>query len=52
MVELLPVPEPTKVIKDLISYGLERTGHLQAEKHSIHKENQRLRTEQEHITAE
>ncbi|XP_026799533.3 DNA repair protein XRCC4 isoform X3 [Pangasianodon hypophthalmus] len=52
MVELLPVPEPTKVIKELITYGLERSARLQAKKHNVYKENQRLRNEQEHITAE
>lgn len=52
MVELLPVPEPAKVIKELISYGLERTARLQVMKHSMQKENQRLRSEQEHTTAE
>lgn len=51
MVKLLPVAEPTKVIKELISYGLERSTHLQAKTDNMHKENQRLRNEQEHITA-
>lgn len=52
MVELLPVSEPTKVIKELISYGLERSAHLQAKKHIVLKQNQRLINEQEHITTE
>lgn len=52
MVELLPVPDPTNVIKELISYGLERTVYLQTKKHNLHKENQRLRNELEHVTAE
>ncbi|XP_058267753.1 DNA repair protein XRCC4 isoform X2 [Hemibagrus wyckioides] len=51
MVELLPVPEPTKVIKELISYSLECSAHLEAVKHKIQQENQRLRNKQEHITA-
>lgn len=50
--ELLPVPEPTKVIKELISYGLEGTAHLQAKKNNMQKENQRLRNEQERMIAE
>ncbi|KAF4082119.1 hypothetical protein AMELA_G00148000 [Ameiurus melas] len=52
MVELLPVSEPIKVIKELISYGLERSAHLQAKKHIVLKQNQRLRNEQEHIATE
>lgn len=52
MVELLPVPEPTKVIKELISYSLECSAHLEAVKHKIQQENQLLRNKQEHITAE
>ncbi|KAK3521810.1 hypothetical protein QTP70_018546 [Hemibagrus guttatus] len=52
MVELLPVPEPTKVIKELISYGLERSARLESMKHNMQQENQKLRNKQEHITAE
>ncbi|XP_026887018.2 DNA repair protein XRCC4 isoform X2 [Electrophorus electricus] len=52
VVELLPVPEPTKVIRELISYGLERSTHVQVENHHLHEENQRLKSEQEHITSE
>ncbi|KAI5624344.1 DNA repair protein XRCC4, partial [Silurus asotus] len=52
MVELLPVPEPTKVIKELISYGLDCSSRLQIKIQDVHKENQRLRNEQENITTE
>ncbi|KAI4890438.1 hypothetical protein NFI96_010815 [Prochilodus magdalenae] len=52
MVELLPVPEPAEVIRELISYGLERNASLWAKNHHLLEENQRLRNEQEHITAE
>ncbi|KAF7701114.1 DNA repair protein XRCC4 isoform X2 [Silurus meridionalis] len=52
MVELLPVPEPTKVIKELISYGLDCSARLQIKIQDVHKENQRLRNEQENITTE
>ncbi|XP_060752277.1 DNA repair protein XRCC4 [Tachysurus vachellii] len=52
MVELLPVQEPIKVIKELISYGLERSARLEAKKHHMQQENETLRNKQEHITAE
>ncbi|XP_066507395.1 DNA repair protein XRCC4 [Hoplias malabaricus] len=52
MVELLPVPEPTEVIRELISYGLECSARLQTKNHHLLEENQRLKNEQEHTTAE
>ncbi|XP_036451692.1 DNA repair protein XRCC4 isoform X1 [Colossoma macropomum] len=52
MVGLLPVPGSTEVIRDLISHGLERSACFRAKNHHLLEENQRLRNEQEHITAE
>ncbi|GAA6067543.1 DNA repair protein XRCC4 isoform X1, partial [Tachysurus ichikawai] len=52
MVDLLPVQEPIKVIKELISYGLERSARLEAKKHHMQQENETLRNKQAHITAE
>ncbi|XP_037403199.1 DNA repair protein XRCC4 isoform X3 [Pygocentrus nattereri] len=52
MVELLPVPESTEVIRELISHGLDRSACFRARNHHLLEENQRLRSEQEHMTAE
>ncbi|XP_064163141.1 DNA repair protein XRCC4-like [Anguilla rostrata] len=51
-VELQPVAEPCEVIKALISHGLERSGQLQASSLHLREQNQRLREEQDHMTAE
>ncbi|XP_035247475.1 DNA repair protein XRCC4-like [Anguilla anguilla] len=51
-VELQPVAEPCEVIKALISHGLERSGQLQASSLHLREENQRLREEQDHMTAD
>ncbi|KAI1905363.1 hypothetical protein AGOR_G00015350 [Albula goreensis] len=51
-VELRPVLEPTVVIKDLISYGLQRGARLQASNDQLQGQNQRLREEHDHIKAE
>lgn len=50
--DLRPVAEPSGVIKELISHGLGRSGQLQASNLHLQEENQRLREEQDHITAE
>ncbi|TTK47640.1 Hyaluronan and proteoglycan link protein 1 [Bagarius yarrelli] len=52
MVDLLPVPDPTKVIKDLISYGLKHSADLQSKKNHMEKENQGLKKKLDDITAE
>ncbi|XP_062870674.1 DNA repair protein XRCC4 [Trichomycterus rosablanca] len=52
MVELLSVPDSTEVIKDLICYGLERGAYLETKNYQLQEENQRLKNEQKHITAE
>ncbi|XP_051973872.1 DNA repair protein XRCC4-like isoform X2 [Xyrauchen texanus] len=52
VVELQAVPEPTEVIRELISHGLELSTGLQAKNQHLLEENQKLRREQEHITTE
>ncbi|XP_067289213.1 DNA repair protein XRCC4 isoform X2 [Pseudorasbora parva] len=52
VVELQAVPEPTEVIRELISHGLEQTACLRAKNQHLREENQKLRREQEHITKE
>ncbi|KAJ8339574.1 hypothetical protein SKAU_G00363600 [Synaphobranchus kaupii] len=49
-VELRPVAEPSEMIKELISHGLERRGHLRASNLHLQEENQRLKQEQDHMT--
>ncbi|XP_059394765.1 DNA repair protein XRCC4-like [Carassius carassius] len=50
VVDLQAVPEPTEVIRELISHGLEQSARLQAKNQHLLEENQKLRREQEHIT--
>uniref|UniRef100_A0A672R0H4 DNA repair protein XRCC4-like n=1 Tax=Sinocyclocheilus grahami TaxID=75366 RepID=A0A672R0H4_SINGR len=50
VVDLQAVPEPTEVIRELISHGLEQSTRLQAKNQHLLEENQKLRREQEHIT--
>ncbi|XP_016149913.1 DNA repair protein XRCC4 [Sinocyclocheilus grahami] len=52
VVDLQAVPEPTEVIRELISHGLEQSTRLQAKNQHLLEENQKLRREQEHITKE
>ncbi|XP_051539862.1 DNA repair protein XRCC4 isoform X1 [Myxocyprinus asiaticus] len=52
VVELQAVPEPTEVIRELISHGLELSTRLQAKNQHLLEENQKLKREQEHITTE
>ncbi|XP_072514739.1 DNA repair protein XRCC4 isoform X2 [Salminus brasiliensis] len=52
MVDLLPIPESTGVIKELISYGLKCSACLKAKNHYLLDENKRIRKELEHITTE
>ncbi|XP_016302714.1 DNA repair protein XRCC4-like isoform X1 [Sinocyclocheilus anshuiensis] len=52
VVDLQAVPEPTEVIRELISHGLEQSARLQAKNQHLLEENQKLRREQEHITKE
>ncbi|XP_051541467.1 DNA repair protein XRCC4-like isoform X2 [Myxocyprinus asiaticus] len=52
VVELQAVPEPTEVIRELISHGLELSTCLQAKNQHLLEDNQKLRREQEHITTE
>lgn len=52
VVDLQAVPEPTEVIRELISHGLEQSARLQAKTQHLLEENQKLRREQEHITKE
>lgn len=52
MVELRAVPEPTEVIRELISHSLEQSTRLRAKNQHLLEENQKLRKEQEHITKE
>ncbi|XP_064152554.1 DNA repair protein XRCC4-like isoform X2 [Anguilla rostrata] len=51
-VDLLPCPEPDRVIKELISYGLLHGSELQAQNQNLLEENQRLCCEQDRITTE
>ncbi|XP_028829796.1 DNA repair protein XRCC4 isoform X2 [Denticeps clupeoides] len=51
-VELQPVPDPTEVIGELISEGLEQSARLLSSNRHLQEENRRLRQEQEHISAE
>ncbi|KAI1900426.1 hypothetical protein AGOR_G00049820 [Albula goreensis] len=51
-VELLMCPEPSRVIKELISHGLERSSELWARNQHLQEENRRLGREQDRITAE
>ncbi|KAJ8414881.1 hypothetical protein AAFF_G00024040 [Aldrovandia affinis] len=51
-VELLPCPEPSRVIMELISHGLESSSELRARNQHLQEENQRLGREQDRITAE
>ncbi|XP_048037050.1 DNA repair protein XRCC4 isoform X1 [Megalobrama amblycephala] len=52
VVELQSVPEPTEVIRELISHSLEQSVRLRAKNQHLLEENQKLRKEQEHITKE
>lgn len=52
VVDLQAVPEPTEVIRELITHSLELSKHLQAKNRHLLEENQKLRREQEHITTE
>lgn len=52
VVDLQPVPEPTEVIRELITHGLEQSSRLQASNQHLLEENQKLRREQQHITEE
>ncbi|KAL0183378.1 hypothetical protein M9458_022753, partial [Cirrhinus mrigala] len=50
VVDLQAVPEPTEVIRELISHGLEQSARLQAKNQHLLEQNQKLRREQEHIS--
>uniref|UniRef100_A0A8B9H7M2 X-ray repair complementing defective repair in Chinese hamster cells 4 n=1 Tax=Astyanax mexicanus TaxID=7994 RepID=A0A8B9H7M2_ASTMX len=52
MVDLLPVPESTEVIRELISFGLQRNASLKTKNQNLLEENRRIRDELEHITAQ
>lgn len=52
VVELQAVLEPTEVIRELITQGLELSKHLQAKNQHLLEENQKLRREQKHISTQ
>ncbi|XP_063066103.1 DNA repair protein XRCC4 isoform X2 [Engraulis encrasicolus] len=51
-VELQPVPEPSAVVKELISHGLQRAAQLHTRNHKLQEENQRYRQQQLRINAD
>ncbi|XP_061117041.1 DNA repair protein XRCC4-like isoform X1 [Conger conger] len=51
-VELLPCPEPDRVIKELISYGLQQSRELRAQNQTLLEQNHRLCGEQNRISTE
>ncbi|KAI7792972.1 DNA repair protein XRCC4, partial [Triplophysa rosa] len=52
VVELQAVPEPTEVIRELITHGLDLSKHLQAKNQQLLEENHKLRREQQHISTQ
>ncbi|XP_030625578.1 DNA repair protein XRCC4 [Chanos chanos] len=52
VVELQPVPEPTEVIREIMTFGLEQSAGLLDQNKALKEENQRLRNEHHRIRAE
>ncbi|KAJ8285548.1 hypothetical protein GJAV_G00028080 [Gymnothorax javanicus] len=51
-VELMPCPDPDRVVKELISYGLDHSSELQAQNQNLLQENHHLCHEHDRITTE
>ncbi|XP_056593509.1 DNA repair protein XRCC4 isoform X2 [Triplophysa dalaica] len=52
VVELQAVPEPSEVIRELITHSLDLSKHLEAKNQHLLEENHKLRQEQHHISTQ